>query len=292
MATATYPSVGRVPAVDASTAELAARLHRQVVEVRSGERGAGSGVIWGADGLIVTNAHVVRGSEITVALADGTELPARVTARDNTHDLATLQVAASGLPTAEVGDSDSLRVGQVVLAMGNPLGLARALTMGIIHALGTGEGGRWIQADIRLAPGNSGGPLVDTQGRVIGINSMVAGGLALAVPSRVVRRFLAGETMPAYLGVQTQGVLIPGADPERGLIVLEVIEGGPAARGGLLPGDILLAAGHAGLRDPGDLAVSLRDTAPGMSFPLDILRGGARREVTIVLGERPSDGRG
>ncbi|MGH2344806.1 MAG: S1C family serine protease [Chloroflexota bacterium] len=291
MATAIFPAALGVPALDQSAAALASRLASSVVEVRVRERGMGSGIIWGPDGLIVTNAHVVRGSEIDVELADGAVLPAQVTARDEVHDLATLQVAAGNLPAAVIGDSDALRVGQLVLAMGNPLGLTRALSMGIIHAMGGGEGARWIQADIRLAPGNSGGPLVDAEGRVVGVNSMVAGGLALAVPSTMVRRFLAGETRPAYLGVQTQLVAVPGSESGRGLMVLEVLKGGPAARGGLLPGDILLNAGRTALREPDDLLRALGDLSPGTPLPLTILRAGSGREVTIVLGERPPEGR-
>src|SRR6185437_5442557 len=134
MATAILPPVGHAPLLDDITAALAAYLGPRVVEVRSGERGAGSGVIWGSDGLSVTNAHVVRAPDMEVVLADGTVLAAAVTARDEGHDLAALRVAASGLPTAAIGDSDRLRVGQVVLAMGNPLGVTRALTMGIVHA--------------------------------------------------------------------------------------------------------------------------------------------------------------
>jgi serine protease Do len=289
MATAIHPSVGRAPLLDDTTAALAAYLGPRVVEVRSGERGAGSGVIWGSDGLIVTNAHVVRAPNMEVVLADGATLPATVAARDDAHDLAALRVAATGLPTAALGDSDSLRVGQVVLAMGNPLGLTRALTMGIVHALGTGDRGRWIQADIRLAPGNSGGPLVDAEGKVIGINSMIAGGLALAVPSSLVTRFLAGDTRPAYLGVRVQGVRLPGAEGTQCLLVLETIDGGAAARGGLLPGDLLLTAGRTTLHDPRDLPSTLRDLTPGTPLPLTILRAGLRREITIVLGESPTD---
>jgi serine protease Do len=291
MATAIFPPVLGVPALDQSAAALASRLAPSVVEVRARERGMGSGIIWSPDGLIVTNAHVVRGSEIDVELADGAVLPAQVTARDEAHDLATLQVAAGNLPAAVIGDSDALRVGQLVLAMGNPLGLTRALSMGIIHAVGGGDGMRWIRADIRLAPGNSGGPLVDAQGRVVGINSMVAGGLALAVPSAVVRRFLAGETRPSYLGVQTQLVAVPGSESGRGLLVLEVLNGGPAARGGLLPGDVLLDAGRTVLREPEDLLRVLSELPPGTPLPLTLLRAGAGREVTIVLGERPTEGR-
>jgi serine protease Do len=291
MATATIPQAERAWSLDQSTAALADYLAPRVVEVRAREQGVGSGVIWSADGLIVTNAHVVRGPDIEVILADGSALPASVTARDEEHDLATLQVAASNLPTVMVGDSDSLRVGQLVLAMGNPLGLTRALSLGIVHTVDAGEGGHWIRADIRLAPGNSGGPLVDGEGRVLGINSMIAGGLALAIPSSLVSRFVAGETKPAFLGVKTQLVAVPGSESGRGLMVLELVKGAPAERGGLFPGDVLLTAGRTTLHEPDDLLIALRDLAPGTPLPLSILRGGAKRDVTIVLGERPAEGR-
>lgn len=179
--------------------EIAARLRRATVRVRghgslSGQHGGGSGVIWQPDGLIITNAHVARGPRPSVILADGRTLVATVTARDERHDLAALTVDATGLPAAVIGDSDALRVGALVLAVGNPLGLAGALTTGIVHAaLPDGPRGHgWVRADVRLAPGNSGGPLADAAGRVIGINSMIAGGLALAVPSNTVARFLRG----------------------------------------------------------------------------------------------------
>jgi len=181
--------------------EITARLRRATVRVRghgepSGQHGGGSGVIWQPDGLIITNAHVARGPRASVELADGRTLVATVTARDDRRDLAALTVDATGLPAAVIGDSDALRVGALVLAVGNPLGLAGALTMGVVHAaLPDGPRGHgWVRADVRLAPGNSGGPLADAAGRVIGINSMIAGGLALAVPSNTVARFLRGST--------------------------------------------------------------------------------------------------
>jgi serine protease Do len=160
------------------------------VEVRGGGRGAGgpavgAGVIWHPDGLVLTNAHVAT-SDVTVVLADLRPRPARLVARDPRRDLAALVIDASGLPAAEIGDSGALRVGEVVLAVGNPLGLVRALSAGLVHAVGP----RAIHADLRLAPGNSGGPLADAEGRVVGLNAMIVGGLAVAVPSREARRFV------------------------------------------------------------------------------------------------------
>jgi serine protease Do len=174
--------------------EVAERLRRSTVQVSAGGRGAGSGVIWAADGLIVTNAHVVRSDRPRVELWDGREFEAEVAASDTRRDLASIRIAAGGLPAATAGDSSALRPGELVLAVGNPFGFIGALTTGVVHALGPLRGlGRqtWVQAAVRLAPGNSGGPLADASGRVIGLNTMIAaGGLALAVPSNAVADFL------------------------------------------------------------------------------------------------------
>jgi serine protease Do len=142
-------------------------------------------VVWRADGLILTNAHVAKGA-VSIVLPDRRVLPARLVARDVEQDLAALVVEATGLSAAEIGDSDALRVGELVLAVGNPLGIVRALSAGLVHATGR----RFIEADLRLAPGNSGGPLADARGRVVGLNAMIVGGLAVAVPSRAGWRFV------------------------------------------------------------------------------------------------------
>ena len=178
--------------VDDSLSALAGRLRHITVQIHGAPAGVGSGVLWSCDGLIVTNAHVVRG-RVSVVLPGGRAVQARLLARDPERDLAALAIDAHALAPAEIGDSDSLRVGELVVAVGNPLGLAGAVTAGLIHAIGPRRpaGPSLIQADLRLAPGNSGGPLADARGRVIGINSMIAGGLALAVPSSLVARFMA-----------------------------------------------------------------------------------------------------
>jgi serine protease Do len=170
---------------------LADSLRKITVQVHTGRWGHGSGVIWRSDGLIVTNAHVASGAGVRVRLADGRLLDGRLVAREPDRDLAALRIMASGLPAAAPGRFDSLRAGELVAALGHPLGVADALSLGVIHELTRDEGKpAWIRADIRLAPGNSGGPLADVTGQVLGINTLVAGGLGFAIPSPVVAGFL------------------------------------------------------------------------------------------------------
>jgi len=185
-------SVLRAP--DASPphlAQVADRLWQVTVEIQSAG-GGGAGILW-APGLIVTNAHVARAPRVRVGLADDRHVEAHLVGADRRGDLALLRMPRSGVAAAARADSDALRVGDVVVALGHPLGLRRTLTAGVVHALMPAPPGgrRWIQADVRLAPGNSGGPLADTAGRVVGINTMIAGGLALAIPINDVRRFVA-----------------------------------------------------------------------------------------------------
>ena len=159
----------------------------------SGPGGGGAGVLWSPD-LVVTNAHVARASRVRVGFADDRQVEASLVAADRRADLALLRVPRVEIAPAVSADSDTLRVGALVVAVGHPLGLRRTLTAGIVHGFPPSRsGGRWIQADLRLAPGNSGGPLADTTGRVVGINTMIAGGLALAIPVNDVRRFVAAN---------------------------------------------------------------------------------------------------
>jgi serine protease Do len=174
--------------------ELATALRRSTVEVRTRGAGAGSGIIWSRPGLIVTNAHVARTERATVVLWDGRAFDGVVTARDPRRDLATITIDPTGAPLdpAPTGHPTDLRTGDVVVALGHPLGIAGAIALGIVHAIETRRGApRWIRADIRLAPGNSGGPLADARGRVVGVNTLIAGGLGVAVPTTTVTRFLA-----------------------------------------------------------------------------------------------------
>lgn len=157
--------------------------------------GHGSGIVWADDGTIVTNAHVAPGDTAFVRLADGRRAQARVVARDPRHDLAILRAdrAALGprpLPVPVLGEPGALRAGELVVALGHPLGVAHALAVGVMHAAPGGAHAPWLRADIRLAPGNSGGPLADARGRIVGINSMIVGGLGVAVSVDAVRRLL------------------------------------------------------------------------------------------------------
>ena len=177
-------------ALSAHLAPVADRLREVTVEVGTGD-GGGAGILWAPD-LVVTNAHVARAPSPRVRLADDRHLAAQLVAADRRADLALLRVPRTRATLASLADSDGLCVGALVVALGHPLGLRGTLTAGIVHALGplSPGGRRWIHADLRLAPGNSGGPLADTAGHVVGLNTMIAGGLALAIPINDVRRFV------------------------------------------------------------------------------------------------------
>jgi len=258
-------------------AALALGLHHCTVQVRSRHSGGGSGVIWHSDGLIITNAHVARDERVTVELSDGQVIDAVRTSVDPRRDLAALRIEATDLPVVTVGDSDALRVGELVLAMGNPQGVVGALTTGIIHEVGPTDAQyrqRWIMADVRLAPGNSGGPLANARGQVIGINTMIAGGLALAVPSNEVERFLKGGSRP-YFGVTLRPVQVLLENKRiLGLLVLEVASGSLAMAAGFMLGDVLIGACGQRFNTPDDLVNVLENTEPGESLPLEFLRKG------------------
>src|SRR5258706_4369409 len=218
--------------------EIAEQLRRSTVLLHTGGRGSGSGVTWSSDGLIVTNTHLVHGSNVRVRLWDGREFNAAVTTRDSRHDLAALRISADSFPAAIPADSSPLRPGELAIAIGNPMGFVGALATGVIHAIGSlrGLGSQtWVQASVRLAPGNSGGPLADARGHVIGVNTMVAGRLALAIPSNAVRDFLAGGPRSAWLGVAVHPVRLPRAHCRAvRLVLLEVEPRSSAAQTSLL----------------------------------------------------------
>lgn len=274
--------------------EIAEYLRRSTVLIHAGGRGNGSGVIWSSDGTIVTNAHVARGSQVNVQLWDGREFTAGVTSRDPRHDLAELRFSATSLPAAIAADSSQVRPGELAIAIGNPLGFVGALTTGVIHAVGPLRGlghQTWIQADVRLAPGNSGGPLADARGHVIGINTMVAGRLALAIPSNAVSSFLSAGPSDTWLGVTVRPVRVPRLSGVGafGMLLLEVDSGSPAAAASLLPGDILLGTEQEPFTSTDDLSRALDGSGPRL-LRLEFLRGDYERirRVTIQLGNQPA----
>jgi serine protease Do len=271
--------------------EIAERVRRSTVLVQPGGRGSGSGVVWSGDGLIITNAHVMSGPRARISLWDGREFSAAVTARDERRDLAALRIFASELPAATSRDSSEVRAGEIVLAVGNPFGFLGALTTGVVHAVGPlrGLGTRnWVQSDVRLAPGNSGGPLTDAQGRVVGISSMMAGRLALAIPSNDVRHFLQGPSGRNWLGVTLTPVRLPGGSRYQiGLLVLGIEPSGPASLASLMPGDILLGSESRLFRSTDDLADALDENIAGV-LRVAFLRGDYHRvrKVSVQLQAR------
>jgi serine protease Do len=269
--------------------DIAEKLRRSTVHLRVGHRGQGSGVIASPDGMIVTNAHVATLGRVDVQFWDGVHSEAELLLSDAGRDLAILQVSRSGLPAALLADSDRLRVGELVIAVGNPFGFTGALTTGVIHAMGPVPNlgpWNWIQADVQLAPGNSGGPLANAGGEVVGINTMIAAGVGLAIPSNGVSRLLNRRLSPAPLGVVVRLVQIVVRGISRlGLVILEVSKGAAAARASLLPGDVLIGVEGQDLRTMEDFERAL-DGAGERTVRLQFLRGDSRsiRTVTVSLG--------
>lgn len=271
--------------------EIAEQLRRSTVLIHSGGRGSGSGVIWSSDGTLLTNAHVVRSTRPIVQLWDGREFQAAIHSRDSLRDLAQLHINAKDLPAATTADSSQLRPGELAIAIGNPMGFVGALATGVIHGVGPLRGlgaHSWVQAEVRLAPGNSGGPLADASGRVVGINTMVAGRLALAIPSNAVRDFVSETPNDGRLGVTLHPALIPSPANRGnafGLVVLEVEPESSAAQASLLPGDILLGTEERSFASLEDLARALQGSGP-RALRLQFLRGDYQRirRVTVQLG--------
>jgi len=226
---------------------------------------------------------VARDSDAKVALWDGSTHEATLVHHDARRDLASLKIEASGLPAATPGDSSALRVGELVIAVGNPFGFIGALTTGVVHSLPNRQ--RWVAADVRLAPGNSGGPLADAQGRVIGINTMIAGGLALAVPSNAVGEFLSGRAARGpVLGVTLQPV--PLRSGAVGYLLIKVDPNSAAESGSLMIGDVLIGAGGRPFSSFDDLGAALESGAE--TLDVQFLRGDRRvtRSTTIRLRAR------
>ncbi len=276
--------------------------------------GAGSGFIVGGDGVIVTNAHVVEGAEvINVILDGGDEETAEILGVDTTDDLAVIKIDRTGLPTAELGDSDSLQVGDAVVAIGTALGLegGPSVTSGIVSALERSietETGtllpNMIQTDAAINPGNSGGPLVDADGRVVGINTAIANpaasnnvGFAIAISSAasIIDDLGAGrDAQVAFLGVGTRTLTADEAAArdlavEHGALVVETTDGAPAETAGIEVGDVIVEIGGSEIRSMEDVAREVRRHDPGDEVEVALVRDGDSRSFDVVLAERPTE---
>jgi len=281
--------------------------------LRGGRRaeGAGSGVIITPDGFALTSAHVIQGTDAgTASFADGREFPFQLVGSDPLSDLAVIRVTASDLAPAELGDADRLRVGQLVVAIGNPLGFAGSVTAGVVSALGrslptrAGSAGRIvenvIQTDAALNPGNSGGALADSRGRVVGINTAVAGiGLGLAVPiNRTTGRILAalmreGRYRRAYLGIAGGHRPLPPRLAQTlrrraGVEVVEVVDGSPAAGAGLRRGDVIVELASEPVEGVGDLQRLMAAELIGRPVTVRVLRGGETVNLSVTPSELAS----
>ena len=269
--------------------------------------GTGSGFVISDDGYIVTNAHVVEGAngQIKAKIGDGKTLDAKLVGQDASTDLALLKVSATNLKPLALGDSSSVQVGDPAYAIGNPFGLDRTLTTGVVSALQreiSSPNGfsidNVIQTDAAINPGNSGGPLFNTAGQVIGVNSQIespnasgsgqAGnvGIGFAIPADTVRSVVAqlrasGKASHAYLGVSTQDASGAGAQ------VAQVTSGGPAAAGGLRAGDVITSVGGKAVDDSTALSALVDEHKAGDSVQVEVTRSGAKKTLTVKLGERP-----
>lgn len=268
-------------------------------------RGLGSGVIFSADGGILTNNHVIDGARaITVRLRDGRMFAGRLVGRDPATDLAVLRIDAKDLPTVTFADSDAARVGAWVVAIGSPFGLGHTVTTGVLSAKGRGGVGvndveDYLQTDASINPGNSGGPLVDLDGRVLGINTMVVSrgqGIGLAVPANMARRvaeqlLTSGRVERAWIGIGLQDLtpqlaaVMPNAPPA-GALVNAVTPGGPAAKSNLHPGDVITSIAGRPVRDAQDVLRELFHHNVGETLVLEVVRDGQRYQARVTLAAR------
>jgi S1-C subfamily serine protease len=288
--------IGAVDAVAPAVAHIGVR------------HGAGSGVVFTPDGFVLTNHHVIEpGGDITVTLPDGRRASADLVGCDPDTDLGVIRISSDGLPWARFGDSRRLRVGQIVVAIGNPFGFQHSVTSGIVSARGRSLRSRTgrliedlIQTDAALNPGNSGGPLVTTSGEVVGINTAVvagAQGLCFAIASNTARLIAArlirdGRVRRGYLGIVGHQTPIPRAlaranrlAAPSGVLVASVDRAGPAAAAGVVAGDIILAFAGQPIGGIDDLLRALTDDSIGIDTEIIVLRGGLRRSLRIAAGE-------
>ena len=291
---------------------VAETLRPAVVNLSGQSRrsGSGSGVLFAPDGFLLTNHHVVRAQErVRIRLSDGQEMAGRVVGNDPWTDLAVVQAEAPKLPFAAFGDSAKLRVGQLVVAIGSPLGFESTVTAGVVSALGrtlrsiTGHlVDNVIQTDAALNPGNSGGPLVDSRGRVIGINTAViqpAQGICFAIPIDIAKVVLPqmmqfGRVQRGFLGIQARVVPLPasvreqfGIEQRQGVEVMGVEENGPADEAGMLEGDVIVTLGELPATSVDDLHKLLTQLPVGIPADVQLLRDGRRLERMIIPSDYP-----
>ncbi|MGH7888888.1 MAG: S1C family serine protease [Candidatus Binatia bacterium] len=271
-------------------------------------RGSGSGFVFTPDGMILTNSHVVHDAhQVEVTLTDGRRLSATIVGDDPSSDLAVIRISAAGLVAARLGNSGQIRVGQLAIAIGNPYGFQYSVTAGVVSALGRSlrsSSGRLIdnviQTDAALNPGNSGGPLVNSRGEVIGVNTAVilpAQGICFAVAINTAK-FVAGQLIKqgrirrAYLGVGGQTVEIPRAmvraqrlENPTGVLVISVESDSPAERADLREGDVIVALDHIAMRSVDDLHKSLTEARIGASCEITLLRRSQRLDVKVIAQE-------
>ncbi len=272
-------------------------------------RGLGSGFIISADGYVLTNAHVVEGADdITVTLADRREFKGKVMGADRRTDVALVKIEATGLPSIKIGDPNKVRVGEWVAAIGSPFGLENTVTAGIVSAKAreTGEFLPFIQTDVAVNPGNSGGPLLNMRGEVIGINSQIFttsggyNGISFAIPideAMSVQQQLraGGRVIRGRIGVGIEGVSREVAEaiglgaPPRGAMVNSVEKDGPAAKAGLEPGDVILRFDGRAIERSSDLPRIVGGTKPGTNSTVTVFRKGAQRDLKVQVAEMPQD---
>jgi len=301
------PASALLDAYSQAVIHVVERVSPSVVNVRRGRSG-GSGVIVAPDGYALTNAHVVDGArEVGVTLDSGAELTAAVVGIDSATDLAVIRILGSGLPAAELADTESLRVGQLVIAIGDPLGFHSTVTTGVVSALGRSLSARdgrvienVIQTDAALNPGNSGGPLVDTHAKVVGINTAIiptAQGICFAIPAATARMVAGmlirdGRVRRAYLGIGGAATPIGrqlanelGITNASGIRVLEVVAGGPAQRAGLEVRDLIVEIDGSAIATLSDLQKILAADRIGRSVELGYVRFGELRRTTVTPAE-------
>jgi S1-C subfamily serine protease len=291
--------------VSEELADTVASAGRSVVRVEGRRRIAASGIAWSQDGLIVTADHVVEDDEnIKIGLPDGETASAALVGRDPATDLAVLRVDGAGLSQAEWSEPESARVGNLALALGRPGNSVQA-TMGIVSAIGDGwrtqAGGqidRYLQADLTMYPGFSGGPLVDSSGKVLGLNSSaLLRGVSVSVPAPTIRRTVDtllkhGRVRRGYLGVGAQVARLPEElskqqGQETGLLLVSVEPDSPAHGAGLVLGDTIVALAGEPMRHLDDLLAALGGHPVGEAVTVKIVRGGSIQEMSVTVGERP-----